>query len=150
MSGVLPDTFAGWAGYVAAGLTAAGVWIRDRRRGDIDESANILQKWKELVEQHQSDIKDLRDEFGIYKKEAMTEIAGLRERLIIAENRAVTLEKRVGELEAENAGLKRAIAQNSQSAAYQIGRRDGQSVQREADFMERLDRAGHNSREDDA
>jgi hypothetical protein len=72
--------------------------------------------------------------------------------------RLVHAEKRIGELEQENAGLKRAIVQNSKSAAYQFGRsRDRASksddrqdvndlrVQGMEDEINRLDQAGDNS-----
>lgn len=118
---VIPDSPAAYAGYVVAIVTVLVAWLRDRRKGDIDESALVLGKWKELVDQHQAAIKDIREEFAEYKRTAIAEIADLRERLRIAEGR-------ITELEAENAGLKRAIAQNSQSTAYQLTRRSPEPV----------------------
>lgn len=132
-----------WLGYVTTLLVAVGAYLQNRRKGDIDESALVLGKWKELVEQHQSDIRAIKDEFAAYKvastaefaaykASTVTETSDLRTRLSKAENR-------ITELETENAGLKRAIAQNSQSTAYQLGRRAADD-----EIVGRLDRAGHN------
>ena len=135
---LVPDSPAAWGGYAVALVTFLFTWLRDRRKNDIDESALVLGKWKELVEQHQSAIKDIRAEFAAYKTTAMQEVADLRHRLRGAE-------KRISELEAENTGLKRAIAQNSQSAAYQIGKVRSVVVDDAMDdVVERLDQAGHN------
>lgn len=108
------NAFAQWGGWVIGVLTLAVTFLANRRKGQIDESALVLGKWKELVDQHQLAIKDIREEFADYKRTAMAEIAELRERLGKAEHRIV-------ELELENAGLKRAIAQNSQSTAQMLG-----------------------------
>jgi cell shape-determining protein MreC len=104
----------GLIGFIGGTITVLfGFWTQ-RRKSDIDESALVLGKWKELVDQHQQAIKDIREEFSEYKRTALFEIAELRERLAEAENR-------IRELETENAGLKRAIAQNSQSTATLLG-----------------------------
>lgn len=92
-------TFGGW---IVALLVAVGTAAVQWRKGNIDESAMILGKWKELVDAHQSQITTLTGQ-----------IAELTERLAVAE-------RRIRELEEENAGLKRAIAQNSQSAVYAL------------------------------
>ena len=63
------------------------------------------------------------------------------------------LEARITELETENAGLKRAIAQNSQSTAYQLGRSSKRAGAGETrmtgmqDEITKLDLAGHNLKE---
>lgn len=129
----MPEGISGWSGYVVAFLTLAFAYIRDRRKGDVDESTLILGKWKELVEQHQSDIKMLKDEFAVYKQTAIAEIADLRTRLIHAE-------KRITELEAENAGLKRAIAQNSQSSAFLLTQTKAAGAEMQ-DQISRIDKA---------
>jgi DNA repair exonuclease SbcCD ATPase subunit len=131
-------TLAEMIGYGLAAITAVGGVILNRRKHDIDESALVLGKWKELVDQHQSAIKELREEFASYKSEAVKEIADLRQRLRAAENR-------ISELEAENAGLKRAIAQNSQSTATFLGR----ALPEDSEAIKALDRAGHNRRKGD-
>lgn len=122
---LLPDSPSSWIGYALAVITAATVWYRDRRKNDIDESALVLGKWKELVEQHQSDIRAIKEEFAAYKTAATAEFAAYKA-ASVAENADLRLrlgkaENRITELETENAGLKRAIAQNSQSTAYQLG-----------------------------
>jgi hypothetical protein len=54
-------------------------------------------------------------------------------------------ESRISELETENAGLKRTIAQNSQSTAYQLSRRTPDEGSDDLEeITARLDRAGHN------
>ncbi|HEX8418563.1 MAG TPA: hypothetical protein VF638_00965 [Sphingomonas sp.] len=111
----MAETVANWGGWLVGVITLVFAYLRDRRKGDVDESTLILSKWKELVEQHQADIRMLKDEFAIYKQTAIAEIADLRTRLILAE-------KRITELETENAGLKRAIAQNSQSSAFLLNK----------------------------
>ncbi len=153
MSGLF-EALPSWLGYATTALVGLGAYLQSRRKGDIDESAIVLGKWKELVEQHQSDIKVLKEEFATYKTSSTAEFAAykaatvaetadLRERLIAAE-------KRITELETENAGLKRAIAQNSQSTAYQLGRsskRAGAGETRMSgmqDEITKLDLAGHN------
>lgn len=103
-----------WGGWVIGALTLFVTFLANRQKGQIDESALVLGKWKELVDQHQEAIKDIRAEFAEYKKTALFEIAELRERLAEAE-------VRIRELETENAGLKRAIAQNSHSSAMLLG-----------------------------
>ncbi|HEX8412459.1 MAG TPA: hypothetical protein VF637_01035 [Sphingomicrobium sp.] len=132
-----------WLGWAIAAAVAIAAILRDKRKGDIDESALVLGKWKELVEQHQSDIRSIKDEFAVYKATAIAEIGDLRARLVKAE-------ARITELETENAGLKRAIAQNSQSTAYQLGRSSRRAGAGEVrmtgmqDEITALDLAGHN------
>ncbi len=112
-------------GWVVAVIGPILVYVATRRKTDVDESGVILAAWKNLHESHQQDIKSLKEEFAQYKKNAMdelnayratatAEISDLRDRLRDAEHR-------ISELEAENAGLKRAIGQNSQSSAMLLG-----------------------------
>lgn len=120
-------------GYLGGPIVAALVtWWVAKRKTDVDESALILGKWKELVEQHQTDIRGIRDEFAAYKKSALeefeaykrtaiAEIGDLRTRLGKAEQRIVEQDREILALKEENAGLRRAIAQNSQSTAMLIG-----------------------------
>ncbi|MBI0474208.1 hypothetical protein D9601_02360 [Sphingomonas sp. MA1305] len=102
------------AGWVAAAIGPFTVYLTMRRKTDVDESAMILGKWKELVEAHEKAIAAVREEFASYRVTAIAEIADLRTRLSKAE-------MRITELEVENAGLKRSIAQNSQSTAHMLG-----------------------------
>lgn len=94
--------------------TLIGVFVTGRlqsRKTDVDESAIVLGKWKELVETHERQL-----------AKALAEIDAVRKRVLDLETENTTLKRRVSELESENAGLKRAIAQNSQSTAFQLGR----------------------------
>lgn len=144
---------------VAGGLLTAFVgaffgWLASQRKTDVDESAVILAKWKELVERHEAQIErlnksfdDYRDratkEFAAYREVAEREAQALRERLSSAEKRIVELETDRTAMREENAQLKRIIAQNSQSNAVYLG------PPRDADdeaAVAALDVAGHNSR----
>lgn len=110
----MPEGIGGLAGYGLAVLVAIFAFFRDRRKADVDESAIILAKWKELVEHHEERLSTLGGE-----------IESLRKRLAAAESRISELQADLEKertarrkLEAENAGLKRAIAQNSKSTAH--------------------------------
>ncbi len=127
-----------WLGYATTALVALGAWWNSHRKTDIDESALVLGKWKELVDQHQTDIRGIREEFAVYKKTALEEIGALRLRI-------VELESENRSLRDEVAGLKRAIAQNSQSTAMMLGGTRPIAPDM-ADELAKLDRAGHNWR----
>lgn len=123
-------TFGGWAvALVTALITAILQW----RKGNVDMTAQVMSEWKKLIDAHQAQISSMN-----------TEIVALRERLLKAENR-------IAELEAENSGLKRLIAQNSQSTAWQLSRATkakSKALPEDDDMkeqIEKLDRAGHNS-----
>ncbi|WP_312487147.1 hypothetical protein [Sphingomonas sp.] len=107
----LAANWGGVSGWVVALVGPFLVYLATRRKTDVDESAMILGKWKELVEAHEKAIAAVREEFAVYRKSALDEIADLRTRLVAAERELI-------ELKAENAGLKRSIAQNSQSTAH--------------------------------
>ena len=107
------DLFVTFGGWVLALLVALVSAVVQWRKGSVDESALVLGKWKELVDAHQSQIEILN-----------AEIKSLRERLTasekeFAEYRRAT-DKRIQELVDENAGLRRAIIQNSRSGATLI------------------------------
>lgn len=114
---MLPQSVGGWSallGWATAVVGPIFVFLTTRRKTDVDESAVILGKWKELVEAHETAIKRLTEDFARERTRWQSE----NDRL----------QHRVTELETENArlkdditGLKRAIAQNSQSAAFQLG-----------------------------
>lgn len=110
------DLISQYGGWLAGFIAVIGTIIYNRRKVQIDESALVLGKWKELVEAHQTQISTMNAELESLRKR-VREIDNA-----FSEYRRVT-EKRIADLESENAGLKRAIAQNSQSAAYQLGRR---------------------------
>lgn len=115
-----------WGAVILAIIGPVLTWLVARRKVSVDESALVLGKWKELVEAHQGQIKSLNEE-----------IATLRDRLAVNEKafteyreandsekreyRRAT-EKRIRDLEEENAGLKRAILQNSSSTVIAIGK----------------------------
>lgn len=130
--------FGGWiVAIVVAVITAAVQW----RKGSVDESALVLGKWKDLVDAHQSQIGTLNAEIeSLRKRLAANEVE-------FSQYRRET-EKRMRSLEDENAGLRRMIAQNSQSAAWAIGnvkRAGTENAADMADLTARMDEAGHNS-----
>ena len=98
-------------GWVLALLVALVSGIVQWRKGSVDETAMVLGKWKELVDAHQTQIEVLNNQIAAQA----LELKDVRERLVKAE-------QRIRELEEENAGLKRAVIQNSQSAALRLGR----------------------------
>lgn len=117
MTGVsLPE---GWWGFVIAlgGIVFpfAVAW----RRGKVDESAAILGRWKEMVDQHAEDIKALRDELRIERNDN----AILREELSEARRKIVELEDQV-------TGLRRQLAMYIGPEGYlvdlveKVGRQD--------------------------
>lgn len=101
---LIPQSPAGWFGYLLALATFIGAVLRDRRKADVDESAIVLGEWKKLIEAHQSQIKSLTDE-----------VSALRGRLSQAEERIAALEEENRRLRIENDGLIRQQAQRSQS-----------------------------------
>lgn len=97
-------------GWVAAVVGPYLVYRATSRKTDIDESAIVLGKWKELVDAHERSLASLN-----------REIDSLRDRLVTAEKRISDQDGEIAALREENAGLRRAIAQNSQSTAMLIG-----------------------------
>jgi len=126
----MPEGIGGWAGWIVAALVAVFTFVSNMRKTDVDQSAIILGKWKELVEQHEKTLATLN-----------REIDSLRERLVAAESGLVAANKRITELETENAALKRAIAQNSQSTAVLL--KPNRAID---DDAAKLERAGDNIR----
>lgn len=115
----------GWAGLAGWATAVVGpflVWLGSRRKADIDESAVILGKWKELVEAHEAAIKRLTEDFHAQRKRWDEENEALRKRVRDLEGEGRAKDAKIKALEDEVVGLKRAIAQNSQSAAFQLGR----------------------------
>lgn len=131
-------------------------WLQAKRKADIDESGLILGKWKELVESHQRDILDLKEEFGAYRKASEIEQVALRKRLSDVEaefaafrresaERERLSDERIKARDEEIAGLRRLIAQNSQSTAYQLSGKQNAPDAQMQESMARLDRMGDNS-----
>lgn len=124
------DEIKEFGGWIVAIITIVSTFVYNNRKVQVDESALVLGQWRALVENHQGQI-------AVMAKE----ITDLRERLGKAE-------MRIRDLEDENAGLKRAIAQNSQSAVYnltKVATQDKSNALDIADLQSRLDEAGHNS-----
>lgn len=114
----------GWPGvlgWVAAFVAPLLVWLASRRKSDIDESAMILGKWKELVEAHEAAIKRLTEEFARERTRWQGENDRLQKRVDELEAEGRAKDVKIKGLEDEVTGLKRAIAQNSQSAAFHLG-----------------------------
>ncbi len=147
MSMFVPQTPAGWAGWILALVVAVLAWVQNKRKTDVDESAIILTKWKEMVEAHERRVSILT-----------SEVDGLRDRLVKAEARITDLEEIGRAKDRTIAGLEATIRQNSQSTAFQLKRatdRAGVSDERQdanddrslhiEDALARMDRAGGNS-----
>ncbi len=140
-----------WAGYGIAAFTAVGAWWFNRRKTDIDESALVLGKWKELVDTHEARLRDMDSTFSEYRRSTTLEINGLRERITTLEANAKTdaaiireQQKEIEQERREKAGLQRQLSQISQSTAVQISRlREDPGID---DATAKLDRAGHNLR----
>lgn len=99
----------GW--FTALAVAVVGALVQ-WRKGSVDESVAVLGEWKKLLDTHQKQLEMMQVRIdGLVRDNA-----DLRLRLDSAE-------KRIRELEDENAGLKRAIIQNSRSTAIQIGKR---------------------------
>ncbi len=105
-----PQTIAGWAGWVTSSLLGLFVAWTQFRKGRVDESAVVLAEWKKLIDAHQSQIKSLVDE-----------VADLRRRLGVTEGRVTVLEDENRSLRIENDGLRRQVAQRSQSEVEVLG-----------------------------
>lgn len=119
-----------YGGWLVGLLTVLGTIFYNSRKVQVDESALVLGKWKDLVEAHQSQISTLN-----------AELTALRERLLKAE-------ERIRQLEDENAGLRRSIIQNSQSAVVELGKVKRRNDATKADLDDlagRFNDVGHNS-----
>ncbi len=92
ISNVLTTGLIGFATGILVPLLA---YIAQRKKSSIDESTLVLGKWKELVDQHQESIKDIRAEFADYKRTALAEIEALRDRLAKAEKRIIEGHQRI-------------------------------------------------------
>ena len=142
------DLFSQFGGWLVGFMAVVGTIIYNSRKVQIDESTLVLGQWKNLVDTHQVEIRQLKEEFGIYKRDAMQEIASLRKRLGEVEqafaNYKLEAAQHIADRDLEIAGLKRAIAQNSQSTAYHFRRSAGQGAE-DTDAVQRLDQAGDNS-----
>lgn len=138
-----------FGGFLVGVLGAVLTWLAARSRAQVDESALVLGKWKELVETHEKAIASLREEFATYRRSANDEIEALRKRLREVEDAFATYrkdaDKRVRERDSEIAGLKRQISQISQSTAVQLTRRVPKKTPEDQEAIEKLDRAGDNS-----
>lgn len=115
---VVPENPFSLLGYAIAALTILVSWLTNRRKSDVDESALVLAKWKELVEQHERTLATLN-----------SDINSLRLRLDTAERTISELQEqsrkeraRIAELEEENKGLKANFRQTSQSSLRVLSR----------------------------
>lgn len=142
-----PDTsgWAAWIGWIMAAAVAVGAWWNNRRKNDVDESALILGKWKDLVDTHEKRIKEIADEFLNYKRAATEELDSLRSRVRVLERKSMQDDETIRGLRADKEGLQRQLAQVSRSTAAQLGRlRPDPEIDESAD---KLNRMGDNLRE---
>lgn len=114
-----PGALIGLVGGAISFLWAAYTHVRKAR---VDESALILDKWKELVDHHQIDMARLKDDFEHYRHCAQEELNSLRveaqrlrERVQILEREIYQHRNREAELLSLIEGLRRQIATTSQT-----------------------------------
>lgn len=142
---VSPGLGLGWPvvlGFLAAIVGPVLVFLASRRKTDVDETGLVLAEWKNLIAAHQATTASLR-----------AEIEGLRNRLGSAEDRIAHLEDVNRGLLSENEGLRRQLAQASQSTAVMLRpmvkegapTSSARFAPEDADMIRRLDQAGHNS-----
>jgi chromosome segregation ATPase len=110
------------SGWIAAAVGPTLVFLSTRRKTDVDESAMILGKWKELVDAHEAAIKRLTEEFDRERKRWTEDTVRLTHRIAELETEGRQKDIKIKGLEDEVSGLKRAIAQNSKSTAHFLGR----------------------------
>jgi hypothetical protein len=118
------EALGGWgaiSGWIAAAVGPLLVWASTNRKTDVDESAVILGKWKELVEAHEAAIKRLTEDFDRERKRWTEDIIRMTARIVELETEGRQKDVRIKGLEDEVSGLRRSIAQNSQSSAFQLG-----------------------------
>lgn len=160
MAGQIVSGQWGWIGYAVGAAAILFTYLRDRKKNDIEESSLILNQWKLLVDGHKEDIAAIKTDFAAYKSAAITEIASLRERLTavekdLAEQRLYAA-KEIAARDVQIAGLQRAIAQNSKSTVFRLGKSDTRMDDMDTtnlaqhgemqDHIDRLDAQGDNSR----
>ncbi len=166
-----------YGGWFVGLLTILGTWAYNSRKVQVDESALVLSKWKEFAEIHQADMKRLKEDMQSDRTRYEGELESLRKRIKEVEAEFAAFrketvaqtklrEQQIKDRDEEIAGLKRQIAQNSQSTVYHIGKaqqridtltsdkgeahdeineridKDGADI---ADLNARMDQAGHNS-----
>lgn len=150
---LIPKSLGGWIATVSTFILGLLMWRVQVSKGKVDESATVLRAWKEMVDAHQLQINGMReeftaykktalDEFSAYKKTALDEITSLRERIAatdaeFARYRRDT-DKRIRDLEDENAGLKRAIVQSDRSTVVLLGKTGHEAAIN--DMAQRLDK----------
>ena len=99
-----------WIGAAVAAVGVAAGWFRDRKRGDIDQNTMLFAEWKKINDEYKAQIEPLQ-----------AKVDKLGERLSSAEHRIDELEDDKRKLLVENDGLKRQLAQKSQSEAVMLG-----------------------------
>ena len=128
---MLPDLPAGWPGYLIGVLGVLFPFVVHWRRGNIDQSARVLEEWQKLydkhekrieqyegrIEQYEQRIEAITKQFSEHRDQASREIDGLRVRLSAAEKRIQQLESTIVEKDKYIAGLEAQIGQITQSSA---------------------------------
>jgi chromosome segregation ATPase len=140
------DIIGQFGGWLVGFLAVVGTIFYNSRKVKVDESALILVGWKDLNETHKADMKALKEEIEKDRARYNSEMEALRARLREVETDFLVFRKEAADQilarELEIAGLKRAIAQNSQSTAVQIGRakeRANKAADRAEDAEGRID-----------
>lgn len=150
---LVPKSLGGWIATISTFILGILMWRVQVSKGKVDESATVLKAWKEMVDAHQLQINGMREEFATYKKSAieefsaykktaLDEITALRDRLAAADAEFAAYrretDKRIRDLEEENAGLKRAIVQSDRSTVVLLGKSGHEAAIK--DMAQQLDR----------
>jgi SMC interacting uncharacterized protein involved in chromosome segregation len=145
---------------VMGSLAVLGTFIYNSKKVQIDESALVLEKWKQFAEMHAADMTRLRSEMDKDRTRLEAELELVREELkeVRAEFKIFRrdAEDQIKTRDVEIAGLKRTISQISQSTAVQLGRVKGSVSKMQGDkdeaheeinqHLAKLDgQVGHNS-----
>lgn len=132
MTGSLPP---GWPGYLIGLLGVIFPFVMNLWKGNAENNIKVMNEWQKLYDAHEKRIaayekriegyerriETITLQFEEHRKEAAEESRLLRHRLSEAEERIRHLERLVIDKEEENAGLKRQLAQITQSTAARLG-----------------------------
>lgn len=115
-----------YGGWLVGLLAVIGTIIYNSRKVAVDESALVLEKWKQFAEMHAADMTRLRAEMDKDRSRLEAELDEVRHELKEVQHEFAQFRKdsenRIRSRDEEIAGLKRTISQISQSTAVQFKR----------------------------